>query len=108
MNCAVDHVDISNFYNHHTSLMNFWHSKIPESIHTVEYEKIVLDKKNETEQLLKFCELEWDDNCLNHHKNDMPIKTLSLNQANKPIYSSSINSAKNFQPSLKEIFSSFD
>ena len=32
----------------------------------------------------------------------MPIKTLSLNQANKPIYKTSVNSSKNFEPYLKK------
>ena len=105
MNWSFDQSDISNFYNHHTSLMNFWHSKIPESIHTVEYEKIVLDKKNETEKLLKFCELEWDDNCLNHHKNiKTPIKTASISQAREKVYNSSINSSDNYKDYLKEMF----
>ena len=38
----------------------------------------------------------------------MPIKTLSLNQANKPIYKTSVNSSKNFEPYLKKIFSNFN
>ena len=61
---GFDQKDISNYYNNYNSLMKFWYSKIPEFIHTVEYEKLVSDKKNEIEKLLKFCELEWDDNCL--------------------------------------------
>ena len=105
MNWSFDQKDISNFYNHHTSLMKFWYSKIPESIHTVEYEKIVLDKKNEIKNLLEFCELEWDDNCLNHHKNiKTPIKTASISQAREPVYNSSVNSSDNYKEYLKEMF----
>ena len=85
--------------------MNFWHSKIPEAIHTVEYEKIVKDKENEIKKLLKFCELEWDDNCFNHHKNiKTPIKTASISQAREPVYSSSVNSSDNYEDYLKEMF----
>ena len=105
MSWSFDQKDISNFYNHHVHLMNFWHSKIPEAIHTVEYEKIVKDKENEIKKLLKFCELEWDDNCFNHHKNiKTPIKTASISQAREPVYSSSVNSSDNYEDYLKEMF----
>jgi tetratricopeptide (TPR) repeat protein len=105
MNWAFDQKDISNFYNHHSSLMEFWYTKIPNSIHTVEYEKIVSDKENEIKKLLEFCELEWDYNCLNHHKNiKTPIKTVSISQAREPVYSSSVHSSDKYKDHLKEMF----
>ena len=85
--------------------MQFWNSKISEFIYTLEYEKLVSDKENEINKLLKFCELEWDDNCLNFHKNSTtPIKTVSISQAREPIYKSSINSNDNYKDHLKEMF----
>ena len=105
MNWAFDQKDISNYYNNYNLLMKFWHSKIPEFIHTVEYEKLVSDKKNEIEELLEFCELEWDDKCLNHHKNTKtPIKTVSISQARQPVYSSSVRSSDKYKDHLKEMF----
>ena len=105
MNWAFDQKDISNYYNNYNFLMKFWHSKIPEFIHTVEYEKLVSDKKNEIEELLEFCELEWDDKCLNHHKNTKtPIKTVSISQARQPVYSSSVRSSDKYKDHLKEMF----
>ena len=105
LNWSFNQKDISNFYNHHSSLMKFWYSKIPKSIHTVEYEKIVSDKENEIKKLLKFCELEWDNNCFNHHKNTKtPIKTVSISQAREPVYNSSVNSSDNYKEYLNEMF----
>ena len=105
MNWAFNQKDISNYHNNYSSLMKFWYSKIPEFIHTIEYEKLVSDKKNEIEKLLEFCELELDDNCFNHHKNSKtPIKTVSISQAREPVYSSSVRSSDNYQDHLKEMF----
>ena len=105
MNWAYDQRDVSDYYNNYNSIMNFWYSKIPQFIHTVEYEKIVSDKKNEIKKLLKFCDLEWDDNCLSHHKNrKTPIRTVSIAQARQPVYSSSVNSGDNYKDYLKEMF----
>jgi hypothetical protein len=105
MNWAFDQKDISNYHNNYSSLMKFWHSKIPEFIHTVEYEKLVSDKKIEIEKLLEFCELELDDNCFNHHKNSKtPIKTVSISQARQAVYGSSVRSSDKYQDHLKEMF----
>ena len=105
MNWAYDQRDVSDYYNNYNSIMNFWYSKIPQFIHTVEYEKIVSDKKNEIKKLLKFCDLEWDDSCLNHHKNTKtPIRTVSIAQARQPVYSSSVHSGDNYKDYLKEMF----
>ena len=105
MNWAFNQKDISNYHNNYNFLMKFWYSKIPEFIHTIEYEKLVSDKKIEIEKLLEFCELELDENCFNHHKNSKtPIKTVSISQAREPVYSSSVRSSDNYQDHLKEMF----
>ena len=51
--------------------------------------------------MLKFCNLEWDANCLLFYKNKSPIKTMSTSQARKPIYKSSINAFDKFKDYLK-------
>ena len=85
--------------------MSFWKSKIPEFIFDVEYEKLVTNKNNEIKKILKFCELSWDEKCLNHEKNSKtPIKTVSASQARRPIYNSSLNSNINFDKHLDEMF----
>ncbi len=42
-------------------------------------------------KLIKFCNLDWEDNCIDHTKNKTGIKTVSLAQARKPVYKSSVN-----------------
>jgi tetratricopeptide (TPR) repeat protein len=105
MNWAFDQKDISDYHNNYSFLMKFWHLKIPGFIHTIEYEKLVSDKKNEIEKLLEFCDLELDDNCFNHHKNTKtPIKTVSISQARQAVYSSSVQSSDKYKDHLKEMF----
>ena len=105
LNWVFDQKDISNYYNNYNFLMKFWYSKIPEFIHTIEYEKLVSDKKSEIEKLLEFCELDLDDNCFNHHKNTKTqIKTVSISQARQSVYSSSVRSSDKYKDHLKEMF----
>ena len=105
MNWSHDEKDISNYYNNHNYIMNFWLSKIPDLIYIMKYEKIVSDRENEIKKILKFCDLEWDENCLSHHKNTKTsIKTASISQARQSVYSSSVNSHERYKPYLKEMF----
>ena len=100
--------ELIEYYKLYKEIMEFWNSKLSRKILNIKYEDLVNESNKNIKNLIKFCDLDWDENCLNHHKNNMPIKTLSLNQANKPIYKTSINSSKNFEQYLKEIFTNFD
>ena len=72
----------------------------------INYEKLINDQKNETKKLINFCELDWDENCLNFYKNNKtPITTVSVAQARKPIYSTSIDLNKNYDKNLRKLFS---
>ena len=90
----------------HFHFQDFWKSKIKNFIYEIEYEKLVSNKEEEIKKLIKFCGLKWDPMCLNHHKNNKtPIKTVSISQARKPVYNSSVNSNANYENYLKEMFS---
>ena len=80
--------------------MNFWRKIFPSQIYDLCYENLVSDTKKEVEKLLKFCSLEWDEKCLQHHKNKRVIKTISYSQARKPIYNTSVKSFKGYEDYL--------
>ena len=104
LNWTFSQKEIANYYNQYLNLMSFWEKKIPNYIYNLKYENIVNNKEYEIKKLVNFCNLEWDVSCLNHRKNkDTSIKTASVQQARKNIYSSSLNTYKNFEKSLKEM-----
>ena len=96
--------DIVDYYYLYNDIMNFWDKKFKKDILNIKYENLINDKNILIKNIIKYCDLDWDENCLHHQKNNAPIKTLSFNQANKPIYSSSINSSKKFENYLKNMF----
>ncbi len=96
--------NIVKFYNLYSDLMKFWKLNYKDFIYNIDYDKLVIDNKSEIEKLLNHCELEWEDNCLNHHKNKNPITTVSLYQARKPIYKSSLNSSRTYSKYLDKYF----
>ena len=106
MSWSYDEENIGNYYNQHKKIMELWKNKIPNSIFEINYEKLINDQVNETKKLIDFCELSWDENCLNFYKsNKTPISTVSVSQARKPIHKNSINSNKNYENNLSKLFS---
>ena len=87
-----DQEDLVQYISLYLDLMKFWEKKIPNFIYNLNYEKLINNQKEQTEKLLNFCELNWEEDCLNFNKKATPIKTVSVTQARKPIYKTSLNS----------------
>ena len=71
-----------------------------DNIFDIYYEDLISDPDNKIKGLIKFCDVEWDDNCLNFHKNKKTVATASLAQVRKPIYKSSIKQWENYKNDL--------
>ena len=107
MDWTYDQKDIAEYYNLYYDLMKFWNKKLPNDIYNANYERIVQNKEIEIKKLIEFCGLKWDSACLNHHKHiKTPISTVSVVQARKPIYSSSLNSNNKYSKYLNDLYSS--
>jgi len=105
MKWAFDEKNIAHYYNLHLNLMEYWKTKFDKQIYEINYEKLVSNKEEEIKKMIKFCDLDWDPICLNHHKNKKtPIKTVSISQAREPVYKSSINSNSNYGKYLSKMF----
>jgi len=95
--------ELGTYYNLYLDLMNFWKEQYPNTIYNAQYEKIIEDPENEIKNMIKFCNLSWEEDCLHFYNNKTPIKTLSTAQARKPIYKSSKNSFEKFAPYLTDL-----
>ena len=80
--------------------MNFWKSKFQTSILDVKYEELISNNVSEIKKIIKFCDLNFEENCLDFYKNKTPIKTMSTAQARQPIYKSSLNSFQKYKSYL--------
>jgi hypothetical protein len=104
MNWSFDQEEIAEYYNEYHKLMNFWKDKIPKDIYELNYERLIEDDKGEIDKLLEFCNLDLSEKCYNFTKfSKTPIKTVSVSQANKPIYKDSINSFDPYQKHLQKM-----
>ena len=95
---------IVEYYNDYFDLMNFWNKSLSDFIFNIKYENLIYNLKDEISNLLKFCNLDWNDKCLNFHTNKRVIKTASDIQARSKIYTNSINSWKKYETYLEKYF----
>ena len=87
-------------------MMVFWHELFPKKIYDITYEDLTINQEHETRKLLEYCDLEWDENCLNFHTNNRAIKTASSLQVKEKIYQGSSDAWKNFESQLRPLINS--
>jgi len=102
-----DQDDLAKYIEIYLDLMKFWRKTLPNFIHDINYEKLTENKEDQVKKLLKFCDLNWEKDCLNFNKKGPPIKTVSITQARKPIYKTSVNSYEKYKNYL-DIFNKID
>jgi len=95
---------LTKYYKNYIDIITFWKNLFGEEIYEIEYEKLIKDPKQNIENLLKFCNLEWDNRCLDFKNNKTAINTLSVKQARSGLYNTSINSFGNYAHLGKELF----
>ena len=95
--------DLVGFYSLYRELMDFWHDLYPNKIYDLCYEDLTNDQENETRKLLEYCDLDWDENCLNFHKNERAVKTASALQVREKMYQGSSDAWKEYEAYLKPL-----
>lgn len=94
---------IANHYCHYERLMTHWHKVLPGRIFDVQYEDLIADPEALSKKLIAHVGLEWDDACLAPHKLERSVKTASHWQVRQPIYKTSIEKWRAYEPFLDDL-----
>lgn len=100
---TYDESDIVQYYKLYEDLMKFWNDRFGDTILNIKYENMIKDNESEIKKIINFCNLNWEDNCLEFYNNKTPIKTMSTAQARQPIYKTSVKSFDKYRNFLKVI-----
>jgi tetratricopeptide (TPR) repeat protein len=100
--CDPDH--IASRMAQAARLMDHWQSVLPVPMLEIQYEDVVNNQEAKSRELIDWCGLEWDPNCLEFHKTRRPVRTASVAQVRQPIYPGSIGRWKNYEKSLARLF----
>lgn len=87
-------------YLAYLDLMEYWRELLPGRFLEINYEDTVNDFENQARKLIDYVGLEWDDACLEPHKQKRAVLTASKAQVTKPIYTSSVEKWRRYEKHL--------
>lgn len=94
---------LAKYYRHYVAYMDHWRKVLPLPMLEVRYEDLVQDPEKQSRKLMDFIGLDWTDDCLNPQDADRTVMTASRWQVRQPIYKSSINRWKRYEPYLEPL-----
>jgi len=100
---AYNFDDLAEFYKLYIELMRFWYEMFPGQVYDISYEDLTTNQEDETRKLLAYCELEWDKNCLDFHKNKRTVNTASVLQVKQKMYQGSSEAWKEYEEYLQPL-----
>jgi len=100
---AYDLEDLAEFYKLYVGLMAFWRERYPDSIYDLNYECLTENQEAETRALLTFCDLGWEDQCIDFHETERQVRTMSSAQVRRQLYKGSSEAWKKYQHRLQPL-----
>jgi tetratricopeptide (TPR) repeat protein len=92
--------DLGNYYTDYIKAMNHWHNVYGKDIFTVHYDNVINKTEETIRELIDYCNLPFEKDCLEFYKSSRPVKTPSAEQVRQPIYKSGLNYWKNYEKHL--------
>lgn len=86
----------------HTRLLAHWQDVIPD-LFVVDYAELTREQEAVSRELVAHAGLEWEDACLDFHTTKRPIHTASATQVRQPMYTSSVERWRRYEPWLDEL-----
>ena len=94
---------LAQYYKLHMSLADTWVKEYGDSIYILDNEELVNNQEKISKELIDFCDLEWEDQCLEFHKSKRQVRTASIEQVRQPINKRSIGAWKNYEKYFDEL-----
>jgi tetratricopeptide (TPR) repeat protein len=91
------------YFMSYQRLVDHWAEIFPDRIYVQKYEDIVGNLHDSVASLLAFCDLDFDEACVDFHKTQRIVKTPSASQVRQPIYASSIGRWKRYSKQLEPL-----
>ncbi|HLY52327.1 MAG TPA: sulfotransferase [Steroidobacteraceae bacterium] len=92
--------DLAAYYRDYVAQMHHFDAVLPKKVHRVFYEALVADTEGEVRRLLDHCDLEFEPTCLRFYENERAVRTASSEQVRQPIFTSSLEQWRHYEPWL--------
>jgi tetratricopeptide (TPR) repeat protein len=94
---------LAEHYKSYEDLMDHWRTVLPGRFIEVDYEDTVNDLEGQARKLIDYIGLEWNDACLEPHKQKRAVLTASKSQVTKPVYKTSVEKWKRYEKQLQPL-----
>ena len=88
---------IGRYYRDYLKLMAHIDEVLPGRVHRVFYEDTVADTETVVRNMLEYCGLEYEVECLRFFESDRPVRTASSEQVRQPIYQEGTEQWQHFE-----------
>lgn len=92
--------DMGHYYVDYVRLMSHFDSVLPGRIHRVHYESLVEQPETEIADVLRYCNLPFEAECLRFFENSRPVRTASSEQVRQPIYKEGVDHWRHYEKGL--------
>ena len=99
-----DLLNCGRYYQRFDRLMQHWHKVMPGRIHELHYEQLVAEPERVSRELLAFCELPWEKQCLDYYSREASVATPSAAQVRQPIYDSSVDRWRRYGEAMQPLY----
>jgi tetratricopeptide (TPR) repeat protein len=100
---SFDLVDTGRYYKQYQRLMSHWKEVLDLEILDVQYEALIADQEATSRQIVEYCGLEWDEQCLRFHETQRVVNTASYDQVRKPLYHHAVGRARHYDKHLERL-----
>ena len=101
---SYDLRNLGKCYRAYHEHMQHWEANLPPGMMlSVRYEEVVSNLESMARRVIEHVGLPWDDRCLRFHETERAVKTASLGQVRKQIYTSSVGKWKKYESYLKPL-----
>jgi tetratricopeptide (TPR) repeat protein len=101
---VTSRADLAFAYGQYVRIMDHWRTVLPsDRFLEVDYETLVGDREAVTRKLITFTGLGWHDACLQPERNGRAVTTASLWQARQPVFRTSVERWRRYEPWLGEL-----
>jgi len=91
---SYDLQDMAAFWRDYDRLMRFWNARYPHRVHDFGYEALLGNPEHEVRRLLEFCDLPFDAACLDFHRTERNVRTVSASQVREPLRGDTARAAR--------------
>jgi len=100
---SYSQTDIALYYRDYERLMTHWEEVLPGQILRVQHEELVNDFEAQVRKILVYCNLPFEQSCLEFYKTKRNVHTPSAQQVRSPISKKGLLQWKNYEPYLGEL-----